>query len=375
MGGRSAAAAIQRSRQRRGKRQVWPRTVRAPAPAAYRKWFAGGNQRVNKAFVRVQNTVTGMQAGQRKVESGELVLADVVAPSVVGTDKSMSLIMNPAEAGFFGRLASVANVYQKYHCVQLQMKYEPVSGTSTPGSFAMCFIPSVTAAVPQNYEEIISIGGNWTTPIWEPKVLSVNTEALGKAFMENYTNVPVDVNKQEQINTVGRLIWSVKDATTASLKCGTLKLQYTFTFSDPKSPEVPNALGGSWGPIDNFPSPLDLMALSETAFETGYDMFVSESDTADVFQLRTRQPLWIMVYGRDHAGAANPVLTVSSGTAASALTAITPSFNMGAGNARWAIYKKPLGHGYLKILSDKTLDDLCIDMCVCPNSFVPVVHY
>jgi len=354
MGGRSAARAIQQRRQAAGRFQIWPVNVKAPSKQDYKNL---ARQTFSRAPVRIGTTTGGMSSATQKPEAGQIQLTPVASNATPLVDFVQSEIVNPAEAGIFTRLASVANAYQKFRCVQLQFAYVPSCGSQTNGSLAIAFLPDLDATVPTTYEEILAVGGNWTTPIWVNKALNLEKTAMGKAFSENYVKIPVNVTEQNQINVVGRLVWCVRQLPTANYTYGDIKLNYAFMFSDPKTPELPPSLSGSYdlAALSHL-TDWDLEAMADR-LTAGYHMFAEATATAGVYRMRTHEQMLVMVKGHDTGGAANPDIQLFIGDTEAGIAELAPVFNYGSGHVRFStwVIPKTSGRQYVKMNSDKTL--------------------
>jgi len=304
----------------------------------------------------------GISSRDDKEESGEILLSSVAAGNVITADKIYNIVVNPSESGLFTRLASVANIYQKFTAKNFQIAYKPSVGSSTNGNLAIAFLPDINATIPATYEDVLAAGGNWTTPIWTPKAMPIEQNSLSRAFKENYCKIPENVQAQEQINVVGRLVWCVRNLPTANVSYGDLILQYHICFSDPKQPEVPPALsatytlGATAGPSD-----LDFDDLAANAMTSGYHMIGEESEVAGTYALRSHQAAYIIFKG-DPTGGVAPNLQVAVGYSPSVKVGLTPITTLTTAFTRWRTFYLPRGYKYIQVATDVALDGGTFEM-------------
>jgi len=294
----------------------------------------------------------GVGASNAKDESGEVNISTIASGSSVAVDKIYPIIINPCDATIFTRLANVAMTYQKFTVKSLVFNYIAACSTANNGALAIAFIPDLTSPIPTDYESVLAAGGNWTTSIYEPAVYAVDAGSISKAFKENYCSVPKNVTSQDQINTCGRLIICLHNVAAANAVFGDLKLNYTFTFSDPKMPEVAPALSASYDCAGVLNGAIDLDGLYDTMHD-GFHMFGPVTDTAGVYPIITRSACFFMLSGTYVSG--GPTFTIGLGRSPAALSAVTPISSVVTTNTRRTLFYKPPGRYYINIISGADL--------------------
>ena len=74
--------------------------------------------------------------------------------------------------------SELAQNYTKYDMDKMSMSYQPKCGTSTAGRIGMAYLPRPSDPTPSNFEQLMSIPGAVTGPVWQALNLSVPKKDL-----------------------------------------------------------------------------------------------------------------------------------------------------------------------------------------------------
>lgn len=279
-----------------------------------------------------------MPAASSAVERASGIITAVTA--TYPQNSPHGIVVNPASPDFVTRLAKTASVYQKFKVVRLSFRYLPSVGTTQNGQVFFCYQPNVEDPVPSNLDEMSSLGGLTQGSVSQPLTVDVQSAALNKAFVVNYTE-----DTSANLNCAGRLLWAVDNVgNTAQLTLGTLYVDYHFVFSDPKL-SYTDQIGGSVLLHQTAAGPFNLASEPDS----GAEMFVL-SDVTDIFRKRGRQESLLLHYGTSVNS--TPTVTCRVGTDSESLTRLAETIQVATtGGDQLTIWTLPAGAVYLDLVT------------------------